>query len=67
MRDFRINSLETFFQKPLPTWGGDVGVIDFQNIFYYMKAAANLEAAMGMARELCADGDSQSWRRLANA
>ena len=31
------------------------------------KAAANLEAAMGMARELCADGDSQSWRRLANA
>lgn len=43
MRDFRINSLETFFQKPMPHWGGDLEEIDFQNIFYYMKAAANLE------------------------
>ena len=43
MRDFRISSLETFFQKPMPSWGGAVEEIDFQNIFYYMKAAANLE------------------------
>ncbi len=43
MRDFRISSLETFFQKPMPHWGGNLEEIDFQNIYYYMKAAANLE------------------------
>ncbi|HEU0282866.1 MAG TPA: hydrogenase maturation protease [Gallionella sp.] len=32
------------------------------------RAAANLEAAMEQARELCADGDLQRWRqRLVNA
>ena len=31
------------------------------------KAAANLEAATERMRELCADGNLQSWRRLVNA
>ncbi len=38
MRDFRLRSLEIFNSKPMPTWGGDIG-IDFQNIFYYLKPA----------------------------
>jgi Fe-S cluster assembly scaffold protein SufB len=37
MRDYRLKALEIFEQKPLPTWGGNVGDIDFQNIYYYVK------------------------------
>jgi Fe-S cluster assembly protein SufB len=37
MREFRLKSLETFWKKPLPGWGGDLSQIDFQNIFYYVK------------------------------
>lgn len=36
MRDFRLKSLEIFESKPMPTWGGQIG-IDFQDIFYYLK------------------------------
>ena len=38
MRDFRLKSLEIFDSKPMPHWGGHVGV-DFQEIFYYLKPA----------------------------
>jgi Fe-S cluster assembly protein SufB len=38
MRDFRLKSLEIFHSKPMPHWGGHVGV-DFQDIFYYLKPA----------------------------
>jgi Fe-S cluster assembly protein SufB len=37
MLDYRLKALEIFEKKPLPTWGGDVSEIDFQNIFYYVK------------------------------
>jgi Fe-S cluster assembly protein SufB len=37
MRDFRLRALRIFERKPLPTWGGDLSQIDFQNIFYYIK------------------------------
>ncbi len=36
MRDFRLKSLEIFNSKPLPKWGGNLG-IDFQDIYYYLK------------------------------
>ena len=36
MRDFRLKSLDIFNSKPMPHWGGDIGV-DFQDIFYYLK------------------------------
>ena len=38
MRDFRLKSLEIFESKPMPRWGGDIG-IDFQDIYYYLKPA----------------------------
>ena len=38
MRDFRLRSLEIFHSKPMPRWGGDIG-INFQDIFYYLKPA----------------------------
>jgi Fe-S cluster assembly protein SufB len=43
MLDFRLRSFEIFMQKPMPTWGGDLSAIDFQNIYYYMKATDKVE------------------------
>jgi Fe-S cluster assembly protein SufB len=40
MRDYRLKALEIFEKKPLPTWGGNVAEIDFQNIYYYVKPTA---------------------------
>jgi len=37
MLDYRLKALEIFERKPLPTWGGDVSKIDFQDIYYYVK------------------------------
>ncbi len=37
MLDYRLKALEIFQKKPMPTWGGDVGQIDFQDIYYYVK------------------------------
>src|SRR6202521_2775764 len=37
MRKFRHRSLDYFNARPLPTWGGNVGEIDFENIFYYIR------------------------------
>jgi Fe-S cluster assembly protein SufB len=36
MRDFRLRSLRVFESKPMPHWGGNIG-IDFQDIYYYLK------------------------------
>src|SRR6516164_667037 len=37
MLDYRLKALEIFEKKPLPTWGGDVSKVDFQDIYYYVK------------------------------
>ena len=37
MRKFRHKSLDYFLARPLPTWGGDLTQIDFENIFYYIR------------------------------
>src|SRR3989441_4016770 len=37
MLDFRLRSYEIFMKKPMPNWGGDLGKIDFDNIYYYVK------------------------------
>ncbi|MBX3442798.1 MAG: Fe-S cluster assembly protein SufB [Planctomyces sp.] len=39
MREFRLKSLEQFFAKPMPEWGGDLTGLDFQDIYYYVKAS----------------------------
>ncbi len=38
MTDFRLRSLQSFERKPMPTWGADLSVIDFDNIYYYLKS-----------------------------
>jgi Fe-S cluster assembly scaffold protein SufB len=37
MRDFRHKSLDLFLKRPMPTWGGDLSTIDFDDIYYYIK------------------------------
>ena len=37
MRKFRHKALDYFTARPLPTWGGNVAEIDFENIYYYIK------------------------------
>ena len=39
MRQFRLDSLKVFESKPMPRWGGNIG-IDFQDIYYYLKPTA---------------------------
>jgi len=43
MLDFRLRSYEIFMKKPMPTWGGDLKSINFQNIYYYAKASEKTE------------------------
>jgi Fe-S cluster assembly protein SufB len=39
MTKFRLRSLEIFDRKPMPNWGGDLSEIDFQDIYYYIRAS----------------------------
>jgi Fe-S cluster assembly protein SufB len=43
MRKFRLDALEIFSKKPMPSWGGDLTDLDFQDIYYYMKASDRQE------------------------
>ncbi|HET7327288.1 MAG TPA: Fe-S cluster assembly protein SufB [Nocardioidaceae bacterium] len=38
MLDLRLKGLKLFDRKPLPTWGGEVGNIDFDNIKYFVRS-----------------------------
>ncbi len=37
MRDRRLKALRHFERRPMPTWGGDMSEIYFDNIYYYIK------------------------------
>src|SRR5437588_2188050 len=37
MTEFRVKSYRHFVDRPLPEWGADLSVIDFENIYYYLK------------------------------
>src|SRR3989440_12627740 len=41
MRKFRHKSLDYFYARPVPQWGGNLNDIDFDNIFYYIKPTEN--------------------------
>jgi Fe-S cluster assembly scaffold protein SufB len=43
MRDFRLRSYDIFMKKPLPTWGGDLSGINFDDIYYYVRATDRQE------------------------
>lgn len=37
MRDIRIRALEIFYSKKMPTWGGDLSRLNFDDMYYYVK------------------------------
>ena len=37
MTERRLKALRYFQRRPMPTWGGDMSGIDFNDIFYYIK------------------------------
>jgi len=39
MTKFRLRALRLFESKPTPQWGGMLGDIDFNDIYYYVKAS----------------------------
>jgi Fe-S cluster assembly protein SufB len=38
MREYRLRSLDLFEAKPMPNWGADLSELQFNNIYYYLKA-----------------------------
>jgi Fe-S cluster assembly protein SufB len=38
MREFRLKALDAFLQKPMPTWGADLSGINFDDIYYFVRA-----------------------------
>jgi Fe-S cluster assembly protein SufB len=38
MHSFRLKAYERFVRKPLPTWGADLTQIDFDSIYYFLRA-----------------------------
>jgi len=39
MLEYRLKAFEHFLERPMPTWGGDVGGLDLDSIYYYVKPA----------------------------
>jgi Fe-S cluster assembly protein SufB len=39
MRALRLKALDVFWQKPTPQWGGNLNDLNFNDIYYYVKAA----------------------------
>ncbi|MFC2947172.1 Fe-S cluster assembly protein SufB [Virgibacillus sediminis] len=37
MLEYRLKSLEHFYERPMPQWGGDLSGLDFDEIVYYVK------------------------------
>ena len=43
MLDFRLKSLEHFYNMPMPQWGGDMASLNFDEITYYVKPSEKSE------------------------
>ncbi|MBE2268531.1 MAG: Fe-S cluster assembly protein SufB [Anaerolinea sp.] len=39
MTEYRLKAYELFVAKPMPNWGADLSGIDFDNIFYFVRAS----------------------------
>jgi Fe-S cluster assembly protein SufB len=38
MTEYRLKAYEIFLSKPTPTWGGELGGIDYDDIYYFVRA-----------------------------
>ena len=45
MLEYRLKALDIFYQKPMPTWGGDMSQIDFNNIILRLTKCCQISAA----------------------
>ncbi|PID21051.1 Fe-S cluster assembly protein SufB [Sporosarcina sp. P3] len=45
MLDYRLKSLEIFYNKPMPQWGGDLNSLNFDEITYYVKPSEATETS----------------------
>jgi len=45
MLDLRLKGLRLFHKKPMPTWGSDLGGIDFDNIKYFVRSTEKQAAS----------------------
>jgi Fe-S cluster assembly protein SufB len=43
MTDIRVQAYHIFLEKPTPAWGGDVSRIDYDDIYYYVRATDKVE------------------------
>lgn len=43
MLQYRLKALDYFHKRPMPSWGSDLGEIDFANIHYYVKPSEKTE------------------------
>ena len=60
MTDYRVKAYRHFVERELPKWGGDLGRIDFDNIFYYLKP---VEEQANSWDDL-PDGMRETWDKL---
>lgn len=59
MREFRLKALGNFLTKSLPTWGGDLSGINFDNLCYYLKPRTRTSSVRGRPEEA-----QQKWSAL---
>lgn len=52
MRSFRLRAYEIFIKKPLPRWGSDLSLINFDAITYYIKASAKASSWQDLPNEI---------------
>ncbi len=43
MRKFRLKAFDRWERRPMPQWGADLNQIDFNDIYYYLKASEKSE------------------------
>ncbi|MBK5228620.1 MAG: Fe-S cluster assembly protein SufB, partial [Actinobacteria bacterium] len=57
MRKFRHKALDTFYRKPMPSWGADLSGIDFDDIYYYIKPTNKVQSWEDMPEDIKATWD----------
>lgn len=43
IRQFRLKALQNFFKRPMPSWGGDLSKINFDDVVYYIRPGSKMK------------------------
>ncbi len=60
MTEFRVKAYRHFVERELPRWGADLSVIDFDNIYYYLKPVEE----QARSWDDLPDGMRETWDKL---